>query len=105
VTTISVKGEKMNEMDSDINQLYTQVDTAIRRSGFNENDAGPEFDEFVDDLAIALSVGDGMDLFNSVSDALTTAIDHNESSLDESRINGVHNQVFKLALEYIDKDW
>ncbi len=94
----------MDEMDRDIDSLYTVVDAEFRKSKFNENDSGAEFEELVDRVAIKVSMGSGMDLFNSVSDTLIAAIDLIESSLDEKMINGLHHRVFKLALDYCEDD-
>ena len=94
----------MDEMDRDIDALYTVVNTEFRKSKLNENDSGTEFEELIDQVAIKVSMGSGMDLFNSVSDTLKAAIDSIESSLDEKRINGLHHRVFKLALDYCEDD-
>ncbi len=94
----------MDEMDRDIDALYTVVNTEFRKSKLNENDSGAEFEGLIDRVAIKVSMGYGMDLYNPVSDTLIAAIDSIESSLDEERINGVHHRVFKLALDYCEDD-
>lgn len=94
----------MDKMDRDIDSIYTVVDAEFRKSKFNENVSGAEFEELIDRVAIKVSMGSGMDLFNSVSDTLIAAIDFIESSLDEKMINGLHHRVFKIAFDYCKDD-
>lgn len=92
----------MDEMDRDVDCLYAVVNAELRKSKFSETDAGAEFEEFIDLVAIKLSVGSDMDLSNSVCDTLIAAIDIIESSLDVERIDGLHHRVFKSALNYCE---
>jgi hypothetical protein len=87
-------------MDRDVDQLIGVIETEIAKSKFDISDSSSDFQELLDDIAVKLSIGSDVELYNDLDEVFIATIDLFESCLEETDENKIKLKVIKQAFKY-----